>query len=108
MGEAPLAWQTRRFGSKDYLAAGALRPILVRTVNEDLTECARSVSCPVLLLWGSDDTEAPPSLGYRYRDLMNGRATLEILPHKDHYLFAGTGAHLCAFKIHKWLESHGR
>ena len=108
VGEAPLAWQTRRFGSKDYLAAGALRPILVRTVNEDLTACARSVSCPVLLLWGSDDTEAPPSLGHRYRDLMNGRATLEVLSHKDHYLFAGTGAHLCAFKIRNWLESHGR
>jgi pimeloyl-ACP methyl ester carboxylesterase len=103
-GSRPLEWHTRTFGSKDYLAAGALRPIFVRTVNEDLTESARAVSCPVLLLWGLDDTEAPPWLASRYQELMDGRATVELLPHKDHHLYTGTGAHLCAFKIRKWLE----
>src|SRR5690348_13516043 len=48
-GEQPVAWHTRTFGSKDYLAAGPLRTILVRTVNEDLTESARTVACPTLL-----------------------------------------------------------
>ena len=103
-GPGPLAWHTRRFGSKDYLAAGALKDVLVRVVNEDLTDCASAIECPVLLLWGSDDRETPPSLAYRFRALLDGRATLEILPHKDHYLYSGTGGHLCAFKIRSWLD----
>src|SRR4029077_14098193 len=39
-GAAPIKWHTARFGSKDYLAAGALRTVLVKVVNEDLTESA--------------------------------------------------------------------
>ena len=105
-GPAPLEWHTRTFGSRDYRAAGALRPVLVRAVNEDLTESARAIACPVLLLWGSDDLETPLSLAYRYRELMNGRATLHVFPHKDHHLYDGTGAHLCAFKIQSWLSAH--
>jgi len=105
-GPAPLEWHTRRFGSKDYLAAGGLRSVLVRVVNEDLTQIAKASACPVLLLWGAEDRETPPSLAYRFQKLMNGRASLEILPHKDHYPYTGTGAHLCAFKIRSWLEAH--
>jgi len=106
-GDGPVEWHTRRYGSKDYLAAGALRSILVRTVNEDLTECARAVDRPVLLLWGADDTETPPALAFRYNELMNGHASIDVLPHKDHYLATGTGAHLCAFKIRTWLKRQG-
>jgi pimeloyl-ACP methyl ester carboxylesterase len=103
-GSGPLEWHTGRFGSKDYLAAGPLRPILVRTVNEDLSECARQVDCPVLLLWGEEDTETPLWLAWRFSELMNGHATVRVLPHKDHFLYQGTGAHLCAFTIRQWLE----
>jgi pimeloyl-ACP methyl ester carboxylesterase len=105
-GAAPLDWHTRTFGSRDYLAAGDLRSIFVRTVNEDLTESAKAVACPVLLIWGSDDREAPPSLARRFKNLLDGHATLEMLPHKDHHLYSGTGAHLCAFKIRSWLDTH--
>jgi pimeloyl-ACP methyl ester carboxylesterase len=105
LGDRPIQWHSRRFGSTDYLAAGALRSILVRVVNEDLTESARLVACPVLLLWGTDDTETPPSLAQRYWQLMDGRATIEWLPHKDHHLYTGTGAHLCGFKIRSWLQA---
>jgi pimeloyl-ACP methyl ester carboxylesterase len=104
-GDAPLDWHTARFGSRDYLAAGVLKPILVRAVNEDLTACARAVACPVLLLYGSDDTETPPWIARRYRQLMGGRARLVILPHKEHHLYTGTGAHLCAFLIRQWLAA---
>jgi pimeloyl-ACP methyl ester carboxylesterase len=103
-----LAWHTARFGSKDYLAAGALKDVLVRVVNEDLTSSARAVECPVFLLWGGEDRETPPSLAYRFAELMNGRATLEVLPHKDHFLYMATGAHLCAFKIRGWLDHVAR
>ena len=80
-------------------------PIFVKVVNEDLTESARAVACPALLIWGTDDTETPPWLAFRYAALMDGRATLDLLPHKDHHLYTGTGAHLCAFKIRDWLAA---
>ncbi len=106
VGSAPLDWHTRTFGSRDYLAAGDLRPIFVRTVLEDLTASAKAVACPVLLIWGTDDSEAPPWLARRFEELLDGHATLEMLPHKDHHLYSGTGAHLCAFKIRSWLDAH--
>ncbi|MGE0449597.1 MAG: alpha/beta fold hydrolase [Vicinamibacterales bacterium] len=104
-GQRPVQWHSRRFGSKDYQAAGALRPLLVRTVTENLTESARSIICPTLLLWGSDDTETPLWLAHDYAALIGERATLVVLPHKDHHLYTGTGAHLCGEKIRGWLET---
>jgi pimeloyl-ACP methyl ester carboxylesterase len=81
-----------------------MRSVLVQTVTEDLTDSTQAVNCPVLLLWGSDDTETPTWLGERYRELLGDRATLIVLPHKDHHsLYGGTGAHLCAFKIRQWM-----
>ena len=52
-GPGALDWHTRRFASKDYLAAGPLKDVLVRAVNEDLTPFAQAVACPALLLWGA-------------------------------------------------------
>lgn len=103
VGSTPVQWHSRRFGSKDYQAAGALRPLLVRTVTEDLTESARAVACPTLLVWGSDDRETPPWLQQRYARLLGNRAKAVLLPHKDHHLYTGTGAHLCGDTIRVWL-----
>jgi pimeloyl-ACP methyl ester carboxylesterase len=103
LGSGPVQWHSRRFGSKDYQAAGVLRPLLVRTVNEDLTASARLIACPTLLIWGAEDTESPPWLAKRYASLVGGHATVRLLPHKDHFLFNGTGAHLCAEIIRRWL-----
>ena len=104
-GPGPINWHSRRFGSKDYQGAGELRSVLVRVVNEDLSESARSAGCPVLLLWGAEDADAPPSLAIRFQQLMHGRASLVILPHKDHHLQTGTGAHLCGLKIREWMQA---
>ncbi len=46
IGPSALEWHTKRFGSKDYLAAGDLRTVLVKVVNEDLTESARADRVP--------------------------------------------------------------
>jgi pimeloyl-ACP methyl ester carboxylesterase len=105
VGDRGLRWHTERYGSKDYQAAGVLRPVLVRTVNEDLTASAQSIACPTLLLWGTDDTETPPWLAHRYLQLLGSKATLNLLPHKDHHLYTGTGAHLCGEKIRTWLRT---
>ena len=104
IGSGGVDWHTKRFGSKDYQAAGPLRPVLVRTVTEDLTESARSIACPTLLVWGTDDTEAPLWLAERYKQLIGSRASLTVLPHKDHFLYAGTGAHLIGEKMRTWLK----
>ena len=104
LGQGPIDWHTSRYGSKDYLAAGALRAILVKTVNEDLTESARTIACPVLLVWGTDDTETPPWLADRYRELIGAKASVVLLPHKDHFLYTGTGAHLIGQKMREWFQ----
>ena len=104
VGDRGIRWHTERYGSKDYLAAGALRPLLVRTVTEDLTVCARSITCPALLIWGTDDTETPTWLAHRYRQLIGEKATLVLLPHKDHHLYTGTGAHLIGETMRRWFR----
>ncbi len=48
-----------RFGSRDYLAAGPMRPTLVKVVNEDLTPLLPGVQAPTLILWGDRDREIP-------------------------------------------------
>ena len=106
IGPMGLEWHTRRFASTDYLEAGPLRSVLVRTVNEDLTQSALAVRCPTLLLWGANDAEAPVSLAYRYKRLMGENATLSLLPHKGHHFYTATGAHLSGFRIRKWLSVH--
>jgi pimeloyl-ACP methyl ester carboxylesterase len=106
-GSRAVRWHSERFGSKDYQAAGVLRPLLVRTVNEDLTESARSIACPALLVWGTDDTETPPWLATRYAELLGAKATVTLLPHKDHHLYTGTGAHLIGEKMRAWLKGLG-
>ena len=46
-------------GSRDYKAASPrMRQILVNTVNEDLSEDAKKITIPVLLIWGDLDEEA--------------------------------------------------
>lgn len=104
IGERGVRWHTETYGSKDYQAAGPLRSVLVRTVNEDLTESARSIACPALLVWGTDDTETPTWLARKYRDLLGDKARLVLLPHKDHHLYSGTGAHLIGEKMRAWFE----
>jgi len=60
IGESRMESLRQRYGSPDYRAAtGVMRQVLVRTVNETYDDQLRSVSCPVELVWGDDDTEAP-------------------------------------------------
>ncbi len=50
----------RKSGSADYNAlTGTMRNILVKVVNEDLKEVMPRIQCPVLLIWGKNDTATP-------------------------------------------------
>jgi pimeloyl-ACP methyl ester carboxylesterase len=48
-----------RFGSRDYRAAGSMRPTLVRLINEDLTPLLPAIQASTLILWGDQDQEVP-------------------------------------------------
>jgi pimeloyl-ACP methyl ester carboxylesterase len=92
-----------RFGSSDYRAAGPLRPILTRVVNEDLTAVARTVGCPVLLLYGDMDRETPPEIGERLnRVLPNSK--LIVLRGFDHHTILLEGRHQVLRQILGFLE----
>jgi pimeloyl-ACP methyl ester carboxylesterase len=56
----------QRYGSADYKAAqGIMRQVLVRSVNETDESQLDAVTCPVQLVWGSDDTAAPLEVAER-------------------------------------------
>lgn len=81
-----------KFGSADYKNAGAMRSIFIRTVNEDLTETAKLITCPVTLVYGENDTETPPEFGQRYSKLIPSNE-LFILDGQDHYTVLSSGRH---------------
>jgi pimeloyl-ACP methyl ester carboxylesterase len=93
----------QRFGSADYRAAGALRPILIRVVSEDLTEVAKAVRCPTLLLYGTADRDTPPEIGERFKSLIP-HSELTLLNGFDHLSILSAGKHQVAMQIRKFLE----
>jgi len=94
----------QRMGSADYRSAGALRPVFNRVVSEDLTDVARKVRCPTLLIYGKEDTETPPEMGQRLKELIP-RAELMILDGFGHLNILNEGRHQVALQIRKFLQS---
>ena len=77
----------KHIGSRDYKnASEVMRKILVNTVNEDLTECAKKVSCPALLIWGTNDTEAPLEEAQELESIMKD-AGLVVYEGGTHYTY---------------------
>lgn len=96
-------WYIPRYASADYKSSGSLRRTFVRVVNEDLSAELPKIEARTLLLWGDMDTETPLESAERmHQALPNSK--LIVLPDKDHYLFAGSGAHLCAYRIIPFLQ----
>ncbi len=81
-----------KFGSSDYKNAGAMRDIFIRVVNEDLSEQASRVKCPVTLVYGKNDTETPPEFGERFSKLIPN-SQLFLLEGQDHYSVLANGRH---------------
>lgn len=53
-------WAKHHIGSTDYKnASPRMREILVKTVNLDITEDIKQISCPTLIIWGSLDDAVP-------------------------------------------------
>ena len=73
-------------GSRDYKAASPMmRQILVNTVNEDLSEYAKKIEEPTLLIWGDNDTEEPVEEAKDLEKIMPD-AGLVVLP-GGHYVY---------------------
>ena len=97
-------WFVSKFASPDYKNAGKLRNILVKSVNEDVSDDARKIAAPTFLLWGELDTETPLEMGQRFNSLI-ANSKLVVLPGKGHFPFTGDSAHLCARYIIEFLKS---
>lgn len=68
----------RRVASDDYREAGAIRPILVRVVNEDFSRLLPLLRCPVLLVWGSKDDAVPFAHARRMERLIPDAGLVEL------------------------------
>jgi pimeloyl-ACP methyl ester carboxylesterase len=71
-----------RVASEDYKQAGELRPILVKVVNEDLSELLPGISAPTLLVWGTADDAVP---------LAHARTMERLIPDAGLVTFEGAG-----------------
>lgn len=91
--EGPRRERLRRyFGSPDYADAGPMRAVLVKVVGEDLSEAAAQIRCPVVLLYGTNDTETPVAIGTRFAALIP-QSRLIVLDDFDHHNILTRGRH---------------
>lgn len=98
-------WLQSRFGSRDYKSAGEMRDIFRNVIAEDLTEAAKKIKAPTLLIYGEHDGETPPEFGQRYNTLIPN-STLHILSGLDHYSVLGHGRHQTANLIQEFVKKH--
>ena len=93
-----------RYGSSDYRTAGAMRPVLVKAVTEDLSDVARRIRLPVVLVHGAADTESPPEIAERLHALIPG-SQLHLLRGFDHLTILGDGRHQVTHLLGELLGS---
>ena len=68
----------KHIGSRDYKnASEILRKILVKHVNLDITEEVKKISCPTLIVWGTNDTEVSINDAYELEKLIQDAGVVE-------------------------------
>lgn len=84
---SPLAnFAKKHIGSEDYRnASPMMRDILVKTVNQDLSENAKEISCPTILIWGDKDMAVSVEEAKEIEKLIKDSA-LVVLP-GTHYCY---------------------
>ena len=84
---SPLANLMKKFtGSADYKnASPVMREVLVKTVNEDLSECAKKIKVETLLIWGDNDKAVPLEHAKELNNLLEN-SDLIVLP-GSHYCY---------------------
>ena len=97
-------WLIRTFSAPDFKnASGIVRQIFVKVVNEDLSEQARSITCPTILVYGENDTETPPEIGERLNKLISGSKMIHLAG-QDHYSVLAEGRHQVTPLLKKFIE----
>ena len=77
----------KHIGSRDYKnASEMMRKILVNTINQDLSNEAKLIKCPTLLIWGDTDDEAPLEDAKELETIMKD-AGLIVFPNSTHYAY---------------------
>lgn len=90
----------KKMGSSDYNnASETMKSILVKVVNEDLTNLLKNISCPTLLIWGDKDTSTPVSDGQLMEKNIHD-AGLVVLKGAGHYSFLDQ-----SYAFHKIVKS---
>lgn len=92
----------KKFGSSDYLSAGEMRETFLSVIRENLSDEAQKVTCPVQLIYGTNDTETPPEIGRRYQSLMQDARMVE-LEGQDHYSVLSNGRHQVVHLIKQFI-----
>lgn len=96
----------RRVGSTDYRNANEkTREILVKIVQEDLTDIASEVKIPALIIYGSDDKQAPAYLGEKYSELIKNSRFVE-LPNLNHFTILSAGKNQVQNLISNFLKQN--
>lgn len=74
-------------GSVDYKnASPIMQGVLVASVNDDIKNELKNITCDVLLVWGEYDVQTPLWMGKEMeKELSNG--TLVIIKHGDHFAY---------------------
>lgn len=83
----------QRFSSADYLNAGDMRGIFLKTIAEDQSTSAQTITCPTRLFYGAADSETPPEIGHRLAALIPN-ARLTVLEGATHWDILTRGASL--------------
>lgn len=77
----------KRFGSVDYRnASPVMRDILVKHVNTDLTEDAKKIKCPTLIVWGTNDKDVPVCDAYELEKIISNSGVV-IYEGCTHYAY---------------------
>lgn len=85
-------------GSQDYLNSGAMQQIFLNTINEDLSGYAKDIHIPTLLIWGSEDDQAPLADGKFYHSQI-ADSTLKIAASAGHFVH-----HDEPIQVTRWIQ----
>ena len=81
-----VGFMKKHTGSIDYRSATPMmREILVKTVNQDLSDYAKEITSPTLLVWGENDEAVPVSEARELEKLLKDGALI-VLP-GTHYCY---------------------
>ena len=69
----------------DYLVAEHMQETFKNVVSEDVSNDAKNISIPTLLIYGQQDDQTPPTIGLKYHELIEG-SEIEIVEDAGHFI----------------------